>query len=143
MIILVLLESSFQNRKADEKLPHQSCSTFLCNLALRESKLAGPFQQLQLKISLSSRKHLAENRYKWTGSCFLTVEMLTQRELAETQVTEKEFSLSHRCVCVDRECWSTPARLFGHLSFHRCFTASCPVVFTRLPAGSVKALPEA
>ncbi len=79
--------------------------------------------------------------------------MLTQRELAETQVTENEFSLSHRCVCVCvcvcvagtrlRESWNGLTRLFGHLSFHRCFTASRPEVFTRIPAGSVKALPEA
>ncbi len=53
-------------------------------------------------------KQLAKSRYKLTGSCFLTVEMLTQRELAETQVTENEFSLILRvcvrvcmlCVCV-------------------------------------------
>ncbi len=65
-------------------------------------------------------KQLAKSRYKWTGSCFLTVEMLTQRELAETQVTENEFSLI-LCVCVRVcVCVCVCVRVCGGVCVHAC-----------------------
>ncbi len=44
-------------------------------------------------------KQLAKSRYKLTGSCFLTVEMLTQRELAENSSYRKWVFSHFACMC--------------------------------------------